>query len=81
MALLLRLDSVQGAHSDVREVRKIITKEVIAFQEIIDSTSKDASTGKKIISFPFLQHGHSLYLVESLCLPKICLTIGRGLIF
>ena len=46
MALLLRLDSVQGAHSDVRDVRKVVTKEVIAFQEIIDSTSKDASTGK-----------------------------------
>ncbi|KAG0564716.1 hypothetical protein M758_8G128900 [Ceratodon purpureus] len=44
MALLLRLDSVQGAHSNVRDVRKVVTKEVIAFQEIIDSTSKDAST-------------------------------------
>lgn len=50
MALLLRLDAVQGAHPDVREVRKIVTKEVIAFQEIVDSTSKDASSGKKIPS-------------------------------
>lgn len=50
MALLLRLDSVQGAHADVRDIRKLVTKEVIAFQEIIDSTSKDASSGKQIKS-------------------------------
>lgn len=49
MALLLRLDSVQGAHGDVRDVRKVVTKEVIAFQEIVDSTSKDASSGKTYI--------------------------------
>jgi len=49
MALLLRLDSVQGAHIHVRDIRKIVTKEVIAFQEIVDSTSKDASSGKEIV--------------------------------
>uniref|UniRef100_A0A7I4BMV8 BAG domain-containing protein n=1 Tax=Physcomitrium patens TaxID=3218 RepID=A0A7I4BMV8_PHYPA len=50
MALLLRLDSVQGAHADVRDIRKLVTKEVIAFQEIIDSTSKDASSETLTVS-------------------------------
>lgn len=49
MALLLRLDSVQGAHAHVRDIRKIVTKEVITLQEIIDSTSKDAPSGKEIV--------------------------------
>lgn len=40
MALLLRLDSIQGVHPVVREVRKSVSKEVIQLQEIIDSTSK-----------------------------------------
>lgn len=44
MTLLLRLDSIQGAHAYVRDVRKVTSKEVIAFQEIIDSTAKDASS-------------------------------------
>ena len=41
MALLLQLDSIQGAPPDVRDMRRCITKEVITFQEIIDSTTKD----------------------------------------
>lgn len=54
MALLLHLDAIQGAHPDVRELRKLVTKEVIAFQEIIDSTNKDASSGNHIhMSFTF----------------------------
>ncbi|XP_024366414.1 uncharacterized protein [Physcomitrium patens] len=42
MALLLRLDQLQGAHSDVRLVRKSVAKELIKFQEKLDSIS-DAS--------------------------------------
>jgi len=49
MALLLRLDAVQGAHADVRDIRKMVTKEVVTFQEIVDSTSNDASSGKEIV--------------------------------
>lgn len=49
MALLLRLDSVQGAHAHVRDVRKTVTKEVIAFQEIVDSTSKGTPSDKQIV--------------------------------
>lgn len=41
MALLLRLDAIQGAHPVVRDHRRSVTREVIVFQEIIDSTSKD----------------------------------------
>ncbi|KAG0590206.1 hypothetical protein KC19_1G081100 [Ceratodon purpureus] len=39
MALLLRLDSLQGVHPEVRIVRKAVTKELIQFQEMIDSMS------------------------------------------
>ncbi|KAG0600334.1 hypothetical protein M758_11G025400 [Ceratodon purpureus] len=49
MRLLLRLDSVQGAHAHVRDIRKMVTKEVIAFQEIVDSTSKDIPSDKQIV--------------------------------
>jgi hypothetical protein len=49
MALLLRLDSVQGAHAHVRDIRKMVTKEVITFQEIVDSTSNDTPKAKQQI--------------------------------
>lgn len=52
MALLLRLDSVQGAHAHVRDIRRTVTKEVIAFQEIIDSTSQAMSSDKQIVKSP-----------------------------
>lgn len=84
MALLLRLDSVQGAHPEVRDFRKFVTKEVIAFQEIIDSTSKDASTGKNFIRFS-LKSFYILYLaITGLGFPyppSIRLAIDRDLIF
>lgn len=37
MAMLLRLDSIQGAHPVVRDIRKSVAKEVVQFQEIIDA--------------------------------------------
>lgn len=48
MALLLRLDSIQGAHPDVREVRKSVAKELIHLQEILDSTADDRHVHHKI---------------------------------
>ena len=48
MALLLRLDSIQGAHPDVREVRKSVAKELIHLQEILDSTADDRHSHHKI---------------------------------
>lgn len=39
MALLLWLDTLQGVHPQVRLVRKAVTKELIQFQETIDSMS------------------------------------------
>lgn len=48
MALLLRLDSIQGAHPDVREVRKSVAKELIHLQEILDSTADDRHIHHKI---------------------------------
>ena len=41
MALLLSLDSIQGAHPDVREVQKSVAKDLIHFQEILDSTADE----------------------------------------
>lgn len=40
MALLLQLDSMQGVHPVVRDNRKTLTKEVISYQEYLDSTGK-----------------------------------------
>ena len=40
MALLLQLDSMQGVHPVVRDNRKVLTKEVISYQEYIDSAGK-----------------------------------------
>lgn len=40
MALLLQLDSMQGVHPVVRDNRKLLTKEVISYQEYIDSAGK-----------------------------------------
>jgi hypothetical protein len=37
MAMLLRLDSIQGAHPVVRDIRKSVAKEVVQFQEILDA--------------------------------------------
>ncbi|CAK9266768.1 unnamed protein product [Sphagnum jensenii] len=37
MAMLLRLDSIQGAHPVVRDIRKSVAKEVVQFQEIVDA--------------------------------------------
>ena len=37
MALILRLDSLQGVHPVVRDIRKSVTKELICFQERIES--------------------------------------------
>lgn len=37
MALLLRLDTLQGVHPEVRLIRKAVTRELIQFQETIDS--------------------------------------------
>ena len=37
MALILRLDSLQGVHPVVRDIRKSVAKELICFQERIDS--------------------------------------------
>ena len=48
MALLLRLDSIQGAHPAVREVRKSVAKELIHLQEILDSTADDRHIHHKI---------------------------------
>uniref|UniRef100_A0A7I4DT82 BAG domain-containing protein n=1 Tax=Physcomitrium patens TaxID=3218 RepID=A0A7I4DT82_PHYPA len=39
MALLLRLDQLQGAHPDVRIIRKAVAKELIALQGQLDSLS------------------------------------------
>lgn len=62
MALLLRLDSVQGAHTHVRDIRKVVTKEVITFQEIVDSTSMDTSNGKRIVKSGKRSSFQRLYL-------------------
>lgn len=40
MALLLKLDSMQGVHPVVRDNRKLLTKEVISYQEYIDSAGR-----------------------------------------
>ena len=40
MHLLLQLDSLQGLHPVVRESRKPVTKDVIRYQEYIDSAGK-----------------------------------------
>lgn len=37
--MLLRLDGLQGLHPDVRLIRKALAKEIIRFQETIDSMS------------------------------------------
>jgi hypothetical protein len=37
MSLILRLDSLQGVHPVVRDIRKSVAKELICFQERIDS--------------------------------------------
>lgn len=42
MALLLRLDQLQGVHPEVRAIRKALAKELVMFQEKLDSMS-DAS--------------------------------------
>ena len=42
MHLLLQLDSLQGLHPVVRDNRKSLTKEVISYQEYIDSAGKAA---------------------------------------
>lgn len=39
MALLLRLDQLQGVHPEVRLIRKALAKELIVFQEKLDSLS------------------------------------------
>lgn len=49
MALLLQLDSMQGVHPVVRENRKSLTREVISYQEYIDSAGKgqkDVTNGR-----------------------------------
>ena len=40
MALLLQLDSMQGVHPVVRDNRKSLTKDVLVYQEYIDSAGK-----------------------------------------
>jgi hypothetical protein len=50
MALLLRLDSLQGVHPEVRLIRKAVTKELIGFQETIDSMSSVSAESNDVIS-------------------------------
>jgi len=50
MALLLRLDSLQGVHPEVRLIRKPLTKELLMFQETIDTLSMDSLIGQEIVS-------------------------------
>ncbi|XP_024393242.1 uncharacterized protein [Physcomitrium patens] len=48
MLMLLRLDSLQGVHPEVRFIRKGLTKELLGFQEIIDSmTVSGEAEGKQ----------------------------------
>jgi len=50
MALLLRLDSLQGVHPEVRLIRKAVTKELLGFQETIDSMSSVSAESNDVIS-------------------------------
>ncbi|KAG0618524.1 hypothetical protein M758_4G071100 [Ceratodon purpureus] len=43
MALLLRLDQLQGVHPEVRLVRKAAAKELLVFQEKLDSMSEEGA--------------------------------------
>ncbi|MBA0853436.1 hypothetical protein Goshw_017447 [Gossypium schwendimanii] len=40
MTLLLRLDSIQGLHSSVRDLRKSLVKELVTLQEKLDSLTR-----------------------------------------
>ncbi|OMO64363.1 hypothetical protein CCACVL1_21814 [Corchorus capsularis] len=48
MSLLLKLDTIQGLHSSVRDARKSLAKELVTLQEKLDSlTSKQAEAKAK----------------------------------
>lgn len=49
MALLLRLDYMQGVLPEVRLIRKALTKELIQFQESIDSMSEEVHAQEEAI--------------------------------
>ncbi|PPR90594.1 hypothetical protein GOBAR_AA30090 [Gossypium barbadense] len=46
MTLLLRLDSIQGLHSSVRDLRKSLVKELVSLQEKLDSLTRRWTEGK-----------------------------------
>ncbi|KAG9448354.1 hypothetical protein H6P81_014482 [Aristolochia fimbriata] len=50
MSLLLQLDTIQGLHPSVREVRKVVARELTCLQEKLDSLSALAAASKTRIS-------------------------------
>uniref|UniRef100_A0A7N0TUK8 BAG domain-containing protein n=1 Tax=Kalanchoe fedtschenkoi TaxID=63787 RepID=A0A7N0TUK8_KALFE len=46
MSLLLKLDTIQGLHSSIRDVRKSVAKELISLQEKLDSFHSRRSSKK-----------------------------------
>nr|CAD1843315.1 unnamed protein product [Ananas comosus var. bracteatus] len=49
MNLLLQLDTIQGLHPSVREVRKSVAKELICLQEKLDSLSQQSTTTDEFV--------------------------------
>lgn len=71
MHLLLQLDSLQGLHPVVRDNRKSVTKDVILYQEYIDSAGKGAHvpyvqpTGQTLPQVPLVHSQQSAYSTTS----------------
>ncbi|PIA36846.1 hypothetical protein AQUCO_03200068v1 [Aquilegia coerulea] len=47
MSLLLQLDTIQGLHPNVRDIRKSVARELVSIQERLDSLVKESRGGEK----------------------------------
>ncbi|KAG0486510.1 hypothetical protein HPP92_008605 [Vanilla planifolia] len=47
MNLLLQLDSIQGLHPSLREIRKLVARELVHLQEQVDQLSNQATNGQQ----------------------------------
>lgn len=67
MSLLLKLDTIQGLHPSVREVRKSVAKELVSLQEKLDSLTARKSQVPVVASSPKPVEYATANLMDNAC--------------